>query len=154
MPTEETLHAKRAATEQHIRELEAVGKAGTRYTARIPDVWFLVLGLVSDLGWAFQLVEGIQYLRGRFDVFPLIDLVLLVVGIAYTVRLDLIHEKEIALRHQKNLSFGLVGLSGLLAFAVGSYIGAAGFSIGGILNAAGSLGIYFSFKKGIRYGIK
>lgn len=41
------LHEKRAATEAHIRQLEAAGTQGVRYTATIPDMSFLVLGLLA-----------------------------------------------------------------------------------------------------------
>ena len=46
----EALHEKRKLTEDHIRQLEREGKQGVRYTAMMPDVPFLVLGLLSDVG--------------------------------------------------------------------------------------------------------
>lgn len=49
----EILHKKREATEKHIKQLQQEGKQGIRYTAMIPDIPFLILGLLSDIGWAY-----------------------------------------------------------------------------------------------------
>lgn len=57
----DTLHEKRKAAEEHIRLLEREGKQGVRYTAMIPDLPFLVLGLLSDIGWIIHLIAGIVY---------------------------------------------------------------------------------------------
>ena len=57
----EALHEKRKLTEDHIRQLEREGKQGVRYTAMMPDVPFLVLGLLSDVGWLTHLVAGAVY---------------------------------------------------------------------------------------------
>ena len=46
----ETMHEKRKATEDHIKLLQQEGRAGVRYTAMMPDVPFLMLGLLSDIG--------------------------------------------------------------------------------------------------------
>lgn len=55
----ERLQEKRKATETHIRQLQREGKAGVRYTAMMPDVPFLICGLLSDLGWMIHLVAGV-----------------------------------------------------------------------------------------------
>ena len=57
----EILHKKREATEKHIKQLQQEGKQGIRYTAMIPDIPFLILGLLSDIGWAIHLIAGIMY---------------------------------------------------------------------------------------------
>ena len=57
----EILHKKREATEKHIKQLQREGKQGIRYTAMIPDIPFLILGLLSDIGWAIHLIAGIIY---------------------------------------------------------------------------------------------
>ena len=57
----EILHKKREATEKHIKQLQQEGKQGIRYTAMIPDIPFLILGLLSDIGWAIHLIAGIIY---------------------------------------------------------------------------------------------
>ena len=59
--TKDTLHEKRKAAEEHIRLLEREGKQGVRYTAMMPDLPFLVLGLLSDIGWIIHLIAGIVY---------------------------------------------------------------------------------------------
>ncbi|MDY3256711.1 MAG: hypothetical protein SOX14_00080 [Ruminococcus callidus] len=46
----EVLHEKRKITEEHIKQLQQEGKQGIRYTAMMPDITFLVLGLLSDVG--------------------------------------------------------------------------------------------------------
>lgn len=158
----EKLHAKRAATEEHIRELEKEGKAGERYTITMPDTAFMFLGLLCDIGWALQLIFGNWFFNRSIDqaVSPgaktvvAIDLFLILAGVLYTIHLGKIHEKEIVLRYQKNLSFGLTVLGGIFGIVVGAYIGAKGLMIGGILNTAGGLPIYLSFRKGIRYGVR
>ncbi len=50
------LHEKRLKTEDHIRELESAGKAGERCTATMPDIPFLILALLCDIGWIIQLI--------------------------------------------------------------------------------------------------
>ena len=74
-----------------------------------------------------------------------------------------IHEKEIATKLQKDLSFGMTVYSGLAGAMIGilQIVLYAGFSpglvwivIGGFLNLAAGLPIYLSFKKGIIYGVK
>lgn len=47
----EILHKKREVTEKHIKQLQQAGKQDVRYTAMMPDIPFLVLGLFSDVGW-------------------------------------------------------------------------------------------------------
>ena len=47
----EILHKKREVTEKHIKQLQQAGKQDVRYTAMMPNIPFLVLGLFSDVGW-------------------------------------------------------------------------------------------------------
>lgn len=65
----ETLHEKRKTTEDHIRQLEQEGKQGVRYTATMPDIPFLILGLLSDIGWLIHLC-GRHYLLLRKRISP------------------------------------------------------------------------------------
>ncbi len=133
----------------------------------MPDVPFLVFGLFSDIGWIIHLTVGIFYLcrygfRHVLDYMALIALVAVIFGVAYIVYLNQIHEKEIATRRQKNLSFGMTVYSGLAGAIIGIFqIVITGVSselvwivIGGFLNFASGLPIYLSFKRGIFYGVK
>ena len=43
------LREKRKATEEHIKQLRREGKEGIRYTAMMPDIPFLILGLLIRL---------------------------------------------------------------------------------------------------------
>ena len=161
------LHEKRKTTEDHIRQLQREGTQGARYTAMMPDIPFLVLGLLSDIGWIIHLIAGVLYF-GRNGFHHVLDYVALIVlaavlfGVAYLIYLNKIHEKEIATRRQKNLSFGVTDYSGLAGAIVGIlqiiYTGASPelvwIVIGGFLNFAAGLPIYLSFKKGIIYGVK
>ena len=120
----ETLHEKRKLTETHIRQLERDGKQGVRYTAMMPDVPFLVLGLLSDVGWLIHLAAGIAYLcrngvHHAADYLALLALAAVLFGVAYLVYLNKIHEKEIATRRQKNLSFGVTAFAGLAGAVIG-----------------------------------
>ncbi len=164
----ETMHEKRKATEDHIKLLQQEGRAGVRYTAMMPDVPFLMLGLLSDIGWLMHLAAGIIYLCGNgfhraLDYMALAALAAVVFGVGYIIHLNKIHEKEIATRRQKNLGFGVTAYSGLAGAVVGilqivTYQDAssalAWIVIGGLLNFASTLPIYLSFKKGIHYGVK
>lgn len=164
----EILHDKRKATENHIRQLQREGKQGVRYTAMMPDIPFLVWGLLSDVGWIMHLIAGVIYFsRNGFhhalDYAALAALAAVMFGVACIIYLNIIHEKEIATRRQKNLSFGVTAYSGLAGAIVGIFQIAvyAGTSselvwmvIGGFLNFAAGLPIYLSFKKGIFYGVK
>lgn len=158
MQVGEKLHAKRTATEDRIRALEAAGEAGDRFTATMPNAPFMALGLVSDIGWLLQLVFGGMALAAGVDarVTALVaaDLCLIVAGVAVTVYLGVLHEKEIALRWQRDLSFGLVALGGIVGILAGVLAGSAGLVLGSLLNTAGSLPLYLSFRKGIIYGIR
>lgn len=83
----------------------------------MPDVPFLILGLLSDIGWLTQLTAGIVYsFRNSFhyvlDYIALFPLAGVLCGISYLVFLNKIHEKEIATRRQKNLSFGMTAFQG------------------------------------------
>ena len=93
------LHEKRKTTEDHIRQLQQVGEQGIRYTAMMPDIPFLVLGLLSDIGWIMHLTAGIIYFcRNGFyhvlDYFALAALAAVMFGVAYIIYLNKIHEKE------------------------------------------------------------
>ena len=164
----EVLHDKRRATEDHIKQLQREGKEGVRYTAMMPDIPFLVLGLVSDIGWIIHLIAGIIYFgRNGFhhvlDYMALIALAAILFGVAYLIYLNKIHEKEIATRRQKDLSFGMTVYSGLAGAIIGIFQTVlytdvsselVWIIIGGFLNFASGLPIYLSFKKGIIYGVK
>lgn len=159
---------KRKTTEDHIKQLQQEGKEGVRYAAMMPDVPFLVFGLFSDIGWLIHLIAGILYFcRNGFhhvlDGIALIALAAVVFGVAYLIYLNKIHEKEIATRYQKNLSFGVTVYAGLAGAVIGIfqivlYAGASSeliwLVIGGFLNFASGLLIYLSFQKGIFYGAK
>ena len=164
----EILHKKRKETENHIKQLRQEGEQDVRYTAMMPDIPFLVLGLLSDIGWIIHLIAGIIYFcKNGFhhvlDCIALIALAAVLFGVGYIVYLNKIHEKEIATRLQKNLSFGMAVYSGLAGAIIGIFqiIIYAGVSselvwivIGGFLNFASGLPIYLSFKKGIFYEVK
>ena len=163
----ETLHEKRSLTEDHIRQLQQEGRAGVRYTAMMPDIPFLVLGLLSDVGWIIHLVAGIRSLRSSglhraLDWLALLALAAILFGVVYLIYLNKIHEKEIATKRQKDLSFGMTvyaGLAGALIAIIQLAAGAGApelvwITIGGLLNFAAGLPIYLSFQKGITYGVK
>ena len=164
----EILHEKREITEKHIQQLQKDGKQGIRYTAMMPDIPFLILGLLSDVGWILHLIAGILYLRRNgfhhvLDYIALLALAAVVFGVVYIIYLNKIHEKEIATKQQKNLSFGVIVYAGLAGAVVGIWQIAtyAGVSpelvwivVGGLLNFAAGLPIYLSFQKGIFYGVQ
>lgn len=54
-----------------------------------------------------------------FDVLSLLVLAVITFGIAATIYLNVIHEKEIATRLQKNLSFGMTIYGGLAGGVIG-----------------------------------
>lgn len=155
------LHEKREATEKHIRQLQREGKQGVRYTAMMPDVPFLVLGLLSDIGWLLHLTAGVLFLCRNglhhvLDCLALLALAGVLFGVAYLMYLNKIQEKEIATRLQKNLSFGMTAYSGLAGAAAGLlqvvlYAGASSelvwMVIGGFLNFASALRFSFPSKK-------
>ena len=164
----EVLHEKRKATEEHIKDLQRQGKQGIRYTAMMPDIPFLILGLMSDVGWLTHLIAGIIYFCGNgfryvLDYAAVLALEGILFGVAYLIYLNKIHEKEIATKLQKNLSFGVTVYSGLAGAVIGilQFMLYAGDSlelvwvvIGGFLNFVSGMPIYLSFKKGIFYGVK
>lgn len=168
MTIKEILHEKRKVTEEHIKQLERDGKQGVRYTAMMPDIPFLILGLLSDIGWIMHLTAGITYFcRNGFrhvsDYMALAAMAAVIFGVAYIIYLNKIHEKEIAARYQKNLGFGMTVYSGLAGAIIGilqivMYAGASPelvlVVIGGFLNFVSGLPIFLSFKKGIFYGVK
>lgn len=162
------LHEKRKTTEKHIEQLRQAGEQDVRYTAMMPDIPFLVLGLLSDIGWIIHLISGIIYfcrngLHHVLDYMALIALAAVIFGVAYIIYLNKIHEKEIAKKHQKDLGFGVTVYSGLAGAVIGilQTVVCTGVSselvwivIGGFLNFASGLPIYLSFKKGIFYGVQ
>ena len=164
----EVLHEKRKATEDHIKDLQRQGKQGIRYTAMMPDIPFLILGLMSDVGWLTHLIAGIIYFCGNgfryvLDYAAFLALAGILFGVVYLIYLNKIHEKEIATKLQKNLSFGVTVYSGLAGAVIGilQFVLYAGASselvwgvIGGFLNFVSGMPIYLSFKKGIFYGVK
>ena len=163
----EVLHEKRKATEDHIKGLQRQGKQGVRYTAMMSDIPFLVLGLMSDIGWIVHLIAGVRYFRRNgfhhvLDYMALISLTAVLFGVAYLIYLNKIQEKEIATKIQKGLGFGVTVYSGLAGAIIGILqiviIGCSSalvwMAIGGFLNFASGLPIYLSFKKGIFYGVK
>ncbi len=164
----EVLHEKRKATEDHIKDLQRQGKQGIRYTAMMPDIPFLILGLISDVGWLTHLIAGIIYFCGNgfryvLDYAAFLALAGILFGVVYLIYLNKIHEKEIATKLQKNLSFGVTVYSGLAGAVIGilQFMLYAGDSlelvwvvIGGYLNFVSGMPIYLSFKKGIFYGVK
>lgn len=154
MTVSEKLHAKRKTTEEHIRKLESEGKAGIRYTACIPDICFMALGLICDVGWLMQLISGFIIISEQMNGLIMADILIILIGIGFTIYLGIIHEKEIAFRWQKDMSFGLTVLGGIIGIFAGISVGAAIFVVGGLLNTIGGLPIYLSFRKGIRYGVR
>lgn len=163
----EALHEKRKATEDHIKQLQREGNQGVRYTVMMPDISFLVLGLFSDAGCSIHLIAGVLYfyrngLRYGLDYAALIALAAVLFGVSHLIYLNKIHEKEIATRLQKNLSFGMTVYAGLAGAVIGILqivvIGASPELVwvvmGGLLNLAAGLPIYLSFKKGIVYDVQ
>ena len=78
----------------------------------MPDIPFLILGLFSDIGWG----NGFHHV---LDYIALIALAAVISGVAYIIYLNKIYEKEIATRHQKNFSFGLIVYAGLAGAIIG-----------------------------------
>ena len=164
----DALHEKRKATEEHIKQLRQDGEQQVRYTAMMPDVPFMVLGLSCDIGWIMHLTAGTIYLcrngfRHVLDYMAFLALAAVVASVACIVYLGKIHEKEIATRRQKNFSFGLLAYSGLAGAVIGILQSVACTSAsselvwivtGGFLNFASALPIFLSFKKGIYYVVK
>ena len=152
------LHEKRKTTEAHIQQLQQAGKQGVRYTAMMPDIPFLMLGLISA-GVIYFCRNGFCHVLGYAALLALAGVLF---GVAYLIYLNKIHEKEIATKLQKNLSFGITVYSGLAGAVVGmTQITTAGVSsvlvwliVGGVLNFVAGLPIYLSFKKGIFYGVQ
>ena len=92
------------------------------------------------------------------DYIALIALAAVVFGVGYIIYLNKIHEKEIATKPQKDLSFGMTVYAGLAGAVIGilelvTYSSIPSeivwIVIGGFLNFAAGAPIYFSFKKGI-----
>ena len=89
----ETLHEKRKTTEYHIKQLQHEGKQGIRYTAMMPDIPFLILGLMSDIGWLTHLIAGIIYFCGNgfryvLDYAAFLALAGILVGVVYLIYLN------------------------------------------------------------------
>ncbi len=165
---EKVLHEKRTTTEEHIKQLQKEGKQDIRYTAMMPNIPFMILGLLSDIGWIIHFIAGIIYFcKNGFhhvlDYMALITLIAVIFGVAYIIYLNKIHEKEIATKIQKDFSFGITVYFGLAGAIIGilQIVICTGILseliwivIGGFLNFASGLPIYLSFKKGIFYGVK
>ena len=154
MSIQEVLAKRRGKTDEHIRALEQQGKVGKRYTAMMPNIPFLILGLLCDAGWIMQLIASWRFLSSQFSFPLLLTVIAVIVGVGMTVYLNLIHEKEIALGYQKDLSFGLTVFAGLAGGVVGLILGDGWIAAGGFLNFVTGLPIYLSFKPGIHYGIQ
>lgn len=162
------LHAKRMITEEHIKQLQQEGREGVRYTIMMPDIPFFVFALVCDIGWLIHLIAGIIYFCNNgfhhgLDWISLITLAAVMLGVVYTIYMNKIHEKEIATKCQKNLSFGLTVYAGLAGGIVGIIQIATSTTIplpliwmtaGGFINFVTGLPIYLSFQKGITYGVQ
>lgn len=154
MNVREELARRRSKTDDHIRILERQEQAGKRYTAMLPNIPFLVLGLLCDAGWIMHFIAGGRFLSRQFSLPLLLTMIAVVVGVSMTIYLNLIHEKEIALGYQKDLSFGLTALAGLAGGIVGLLLGDGWIAAGGFLNFAAGLPIYLSFRPGIHYGVQ
>ena len=66
----------------------------------MPDIPFLMLGLISDIGWMIHLIAGVIYFcRNGFchvpDYAALLALAGVLFGIAYLIYLNKIHEKDV-----------------------------------------------------------
>ena len=134
----------------------------------MPDIPFFVLALICDIGWMIHLIAGIIYFCNNgflyaLDWMALVALAGVILGVVYTIYMNKIHEKEIATRLQKNLSFGLTVYAGLAGGVIGIIQIAAYTSIpttliwmtaGGFINFLAGLPIYLSFQKGIVYGVQ
>lgn len=165
---EEILHNKRKLCEDHIKKLQEERKEGIRYTIMMKDIHFLILGLLNDVGWIIYLISLIIYFCKNnfhfvFDYIILIIMIFLIFSVFFISYLNKIHEKEIDTKLQKNLSFGLLILSGLMQTLIGIIqaiickeisIELILIIIGSFINFVTGLPIYLSFKKGIYYGIK
>ena len=117
-------------------------------------VYYLIAGIVYFCGNGFRHV---------LDYAAFIALVGILFGVVYLIYLNKIHEKEIATKIQKNLSFGMTVYSGLAGAVIGilQFVLDAGASselvwitVGGVLNFVAGLPIFLSFKKGIFYGVQ
>lgn len=115
-----------------------------------------------------HLIAGIFYFCNNglcyaLDWVALLALTGVMFGVAYTIYLNKIHEKEIATKLQKNLSFGLTiyagavgGIIGVLQIFAYTSISSAliWMTAGGFINFVTGLPIYLSFRKGIVYGVQ
>ena len=154
MSIHEVLAKRRRQTDEHIRVLERQGKTGKRFTAMMPNMPFLILGLMCDVGWIVHLIAGGRFLIDQFNLPLLLTMIAVILGVGMTIYLNLIHEKEIALGYQKDLSFGLTVFAGLAGGVVGLILGDGWIAAGGFLNFIAGLPIYLSFKPGIHYGVQ
>lgn len=92
----EILHMKREVTESHIKQLQQEGREGVRYTAMMPDIPFLVLGIVCDAGWIIHLIAGIIYFRDNgcryaLDWIALLTLAGVMFGVVVTPATRFLH---------------------------------------------------------------
>ena len=119
-----------------------------RPAAGRPDIPFLVLGLLSDIGWLMHLTAAVlSFCRNGFrhvlDYLAVFALAAVMFGVGYPVSLNRLHEKEIATRLQKDLGFGVTAFSGV----AGASPALIWIVIGGFLNFASCLPIFLSFKR-------
>lgn len=102
-------------------------------------------------------------LYASFDFFKISHWHAIIFGVSYTIYMNKIHEKEIATKLQKNLSFGLTVYAGLAGGVIGiiqivTYDNIPAtlvwMTVGGFIIFVMGLPIYLSFKKGVIYGIQ
>lgn len=146
----EMIQVQRKATENHIRKLEADHHAGKRYTLMMKDSQLFFSSLICDLGCIIMLIGGIIHLSEGGNLLKS-DLFFMLLGICMTVYLDQIHEEFICLKAQRDASFGLILLSGMIGVFLSLMLKSQLFLFGSILNVVGCLPIYVSFKAGIFY---
>lgn len=171
------LYQKRKKTEDKIHELSKWDKAGDRYTMMLSDLSFFVCSLFVCLGVALYFVAEIIYLYNYGKAFQEIGIILeviqyiisilILIALLSIIYLERIKERIIATRKGKNVSYGLLSLSSLLAYIVSvieiiaiSRMGEivpkslTAVGVGGAIVFAFTLPIYVSFKKGIAYRCK
>lgn len=149
----ESIKESRKETEKHIRALEEEGQAGERYTLGLPDQPMIIFGLIGDLGVLIMLIDGIIHLF-HASVLLKSDLLFLLIGMLYLVYLNVIHEKEICTKAQRDGGFGLILLAGIIGIICGLQMNAKLYIAGSVMTIIGCLPIYVSFKKGIRYEVE
>ena len=66
----------------------------------MPDIPFMILGLISDIGWIIHIVAGVVYLcRNGFhhalDYVAVIALAAVIFGVAYIIYLNKMLERKL-----------------------------------------------------------